>query len=114
MNNDAKVSMTISFTEVSLPPFQDILILGKKCPHGKVGISRCLNLLAPNDFDLVEVEDSLVEAILVNKKILKRMPSEKVVQVLTEKVFPYMTKGEIVKVDLRITMTYDDVELEMD
>ena len=114
MENDAKLLMTISFTEVALPPFQDILILGKKCPQGKVGVSRCLNLLAPDDFELVEVENSLVEAILVNKKILKRMPSEKIVGVLAEKVFPYITKGEIVKVDFKVTITYDKVEVKMD
>ena len=65
MKEKARFLVSLSFEEVSLPPFRDILILGRKCPQGKVGVSTCLNLLAPDDFTLVELEDPLVEAILV-------------------------------------------------
>jgi hypothetical protein len=112
MKNDKKLSVSISFEEIRLPPFEDILILGSKCPHGRVGVSKCLNLLSPDSFELINVEDSLVEAVLVNKKILKRMSRENVVKVLKERVFPYITKGEIVKVDFKVTVAYEKIDIK--
>ena len=114
MKHDATVFVSLSFKEISLPPFRDILILARKCPHGIRGLSQCMNALAPDDFDLIELEDPLVEAILVSKRILKRLPAEKIVEVLQQKVFPYITKGETVKVDFKVTLTYDKVEIDME
>ena len=111
MKNDKKLSVSISFEEIRLPPFEDILVLGSRCPHGRVGVTKCLNLLSPDNFRLIEVEDSIVEAVLVNKKILKRMSEEKVLKILKERVFPYITNGEIVKVDFKVTVAYEKIDI---
>ena len=103
-------SVGISFEALTLPPFQDILILGKKCPHGKQGTSKCFNLLSPDDFELVELDDEIVEAMLINKRILKRMPAEKIIEILKQKVFPFISSGETVKVDFKVKIWYDSFE----
>ena len=100
-----KFSVSLDFESISLPPFKDILILGKKCNQGKIGVSRCLDLLAPDNFQLVELDDETVEAIFVNKKILNRMPKGKVIEILKEQVFPYITKEEIIKVDFTVRIS---------
>jgi hypothetical protein len=102
--------VSLSFEGVSLPPFQDILLLGRKCPHGKSGISKCLSLLEPDGFEMIELDHETVEAMLVNKRILKRMPAEKVIKILREKVFPYITKGEIIRVDFHVKISFDTIE----
>lgn len=94
-----KFTASLSFEEIKLPAFKDILLLGKKCPQGKIGVSKCLNLLAPETFELVEIDDPIVEAILISKHILKRMPVENIIKILKEKVFPYISPGEIIKID---------------
>lgn len=103
-------AVSLSFEGVSLPPFKDILLLGKKCPHGKVGVSKCLHLLAPDDFELIAVEDEAMEAMLVHRRILKRMPAEKVIEILRKNVFPYITKNECVKVDFSVKISFDNIE----
>ena len=113
MKDEPKYSVSMSFAEVMLPPFKDILVLGSKCPQGKIGVSKCLNFLAPDNFELIETEDLLAEAILVNKKILKRMSAEKVIGILKERVFPYITNGEIIRVDFKVTLSYDNIEVDM-
>lgn len=105
-----KFNVSLSFEGIKLPPFQDILLLGRRCPHGKKGVSQCLNLLAPESFEIVEIDDPTVEAMLVSKQILKRLPSEKIVEVLREKVFPFITPGEIVKVDFKVRIYFEDIE----
>jgi hypothetical protein len=77
--------------------------LGKNAHNGKQGTTKCFNLLSPNDFELVE-------AFLVNKRILKRMPAEKVLEILKDKVFPFITSGETVKVDFKLKVWFDSIE----
>lgn len=114
MKKKAKLSISIVFEEIKLPPFQDILILTKKCQHGKIGITKSYNLLAPNEFELVELEDPVVEAVLINKKIVKRLPTQEIIKILKDNVFPYLTAAEIVKVDFKVVVIYKDIELDLE
>ena len=106
--------VSLSFGNVSLPPFRDILVLAKKCPYGKIGVSKCLQLLEPDRFDLLEPENDVVEAILVSKQLLTRMPAEKLLEILREKVFPFISLGEIVKIDFNIKVSYDKFQVTME
>ena len=90
---------------------QDILVLGRECPHGPDGISRCFKLLAPNDFDVIRLNDSCVQAVLVNRRLLKRIDSENLLSILREKVFPYMSTDEILRVDLNVSIIFDLIEI---
>ena len=92
-----------------MPPFQDILLLGRKCPHGKIGVSQCLNLLAPDAFEMVEIDNPTVEAMLISKRILKRMPAKNIIDILKEKVFPYITPGEVVRIDFNVRIYFDNI-----
>jgi hypothetical protein len=112
MNNLAKYSLILSFEEVRFPPFEDIVIIGKKCPQGKIGLSKSFELLVPDEFEIFEVEDKIVEAVFINRKILKKINKERVINLLKEKVFPYVSESEILKVDLRIKVLFDSIEQE--
>ena len=68
--NKMKFTLSLEFEDVSLPPFKDILILGRGCPHGKRGIAQCFNLLAPDSFDLIVLKDEAVQAMLGSKSLL--------------------------------------------
>lgn len=108
-----KYSISLSFKEIKLPPFDEILILGKNSAHGKHGISKSFELLIPNGFEVIEVEDKIVEAIFVNRRILAKLPKEKLIKLLRTKVFPYVSEGELLKVDLEISVSYSSTEEEI-
>lgn len=114
MKNESnrKFSVQLSFEEIRLPPFEDILILGKKCPQGRIGIYKSFELLVPNEFETFEIEDEIVEAIFVNKRVLKKLDKDKVLKVLKEKVFPYVSESEILKVNFKLRIIYDSIEGE--
>ena len=105
-----KYTISLSFEEIRLPPFEDILIIGKKCPHGKTGLSRSFELLVPNEFEVFEVNDSIVGAVFINRRILKKLDKDKIVEVLKEKVFPFSSESEIVKVDFKLKLFYESIE----
>lgn len=105
-------SVDIRIEEIKLPPFDEILVLGKNSPHGKMGILKSFELFSPNGFELIEVDHELVEAIFINKRILKKVDRETVLKILHERVFSYISEGELLKVDFKIaiiqTLTQDN------
>ena len=105
-----KFSVKLSFEEIKLPPFQDILILGAKCQQGKIGLSKSIELLIPNGFELVEISENCVEAVFINRRILKKMSKEKIIKILRNKVFQFVSEGEILKVDFKINISYSTIE----
>ena len=109
-----EVHVNLSFEDVSLPPFRDILILAKKCPQGMMGVSKCMSLLAPDEFMLVVVDSPTVEAFLASKKLLNRLPEEKITALLKDKVFPHIGKGDLVRVDIQVRMAFKNVVVDMD
>lgn len=113
MENTVKYSIKLTFQEIKLPPFDEILIIGKNSPHGKFGITKSFELLNPNGFDLIEIEDDKVEAIFVNKRILAKLPGEKLIKILRERVFPFISEGELLKVDFEISISYSLTEEEI-
>lgn len=114
MNPSAQYTVSLAFESVSLPPFNDVLILGRKCPHGKAGIAGCLRLLAPDDFEVIDIADERVQAALVNKRLLKRMPQAEIVRILRERVFPMMSAGELIKVDFRVRVSFENIAVRLE
>ncbi|MCK4922927.1 MAG: hypothetical protein KAJ19_24815 [Gammaproteobacteria bacterium] len=113
MNNNVTTlySINLSFEEIKLPPFQEILVIGKNSPHGKIGLSSSFELLIPNGFDICDNLDcENVEAVFVSKRILSKIPKDKLIILLEEKVFPYIFEGELIKVDLKVKINYNEIE----
>ena len=88
-------------------------MLGINSPHGKMGILKSFELLAPDGFDVFEPGHAMVEAVFINKRILKKVEKEIVMKILTEKVFPYISEGELLKVDFKITIFHNAIEISV-
>lgn len=109
--NHANISYSInlSFEEIKLPPFQDVLIVARNSRQGKIGLSKSFELLVPNGFQVIETDHEHVETVFVHKHILAKIPAEKVMAVLTENVFPFVSAGEIIKVDFKVIMSVKNI-----
>lgn len=106
-----KYAINLSFEEIKLPPFQEILVLGKNSPQGKIGLFQSFNLLLPDNFVSFDVEDEKVEAVFVNKRILAKISEEEIIDVLKAKVFPFISEGEVIKVEFKLKISYDTFEI---
>lgn len=107
-----KYTVNLSFEEIKLPPFQDILVLGRNGNQGKMGLLKSFEMLVPNGFDLVEVQHPKVEAVFINKRILAKMPSARVLLILEDKVFDFVSEGELLKVNFRVKISMSEIELD--
>lgn len=109
-SNNVKYAVNLSFEEIKLPPFEEILVLGKNSPHGKQGISKSFELLIPNGFEIMDSDHGNVDCVFVNKRILTKMPKERILKILSAHVFPYVSEREIIKVDFKVRISYNIVE----
>ena len=107
-----KFTVQLGFEEISLPPFEDILILGSKCSQGKIAVYKSFELLIPHEFEVFEFNGPVIEAVYINKKILKKLEKGKIFKILEEKVFPYVSETEILKVDFKLKFFYDSLECD--
>ncbi len=108
-----KYSIQLSFEEIRLPPFEDILVLGRKCPQGRIGVSKSFEFLVPNEFDVFNIDNHpIVAAVFINKRVLKKMDKEVVLKILSEKVFPFVSESEMLKVDFKLKIFYEAIEGE--
>lgn len=107
-------TVNLKFEEIKLPPFEEILVLGKNSTHGKLGLSKSFELLEPNGYEIIEIDHEIVEAIYINKKILKKIEEKEVVRILSAKVFPYVSEGELIKVEFKVSILASATENEPD
>ncbi|WP_010665470.1 hypothetical protein [Marinilabilia salmonicolor] len=112
-SNSTKYSVNLGFEEVKLPPFEDILIVGRKSQQGKRGVTKLFELLVPNEFETVDLEHPNVEVVFVNRRILKKIELNHVMEILKEKVIPYISPSEILKVDFQLKVHYDTIEIDI-
>lgn len=105
-----RYNISLRFQEIKLPPFEEVLVLGSKSEQGKMGVAKTFEYLVPDIFDMVEVEDDSIEAVFINKRLLKKMSADSILKVLQAKVFPYVSEKEIIKVDFEVVVSYDMIE----
>lgn len=110
MKNDIKYPVTLSFEEIKLSPFEEILVLGKNSPHGKAGISKSFELLIPNGFEIIDTSQGNIDCVFINKQILAKMPKDRILKILDANVFPYVSEKEILKVDFKVMTSFIVVE----
>ncbi|MFZ5758961.1 MAG: hypothetical protein ACOY32_04915 [Thermodesulfobacteriota bacterium] len=104
-------NISLSFESVNLPPVTDVLVLGRKYPHGKHGVLQAFKYIAPDEFQCIqENDDGVVGAVLASKKILLKMPRETLLSLLQKFVFPYVADEEAIKVDINIILSQKGIK----
>ena len=101
----------LKFEEVKLPQSIEILVVGKNSFPGKMAVLKSLELLSPDSFETIESDHDMVEAVIVNKKVLRKLSKKNVGQALAEKVFPFISEGELLMVELKTTILGSSIEL---
>jgi len=87
-----------------MPIVHDVLILGKNAAHGTHGFRKALELLAPGIFQVVEIAppDDHIAAVFINKKLTRKLSTERIMRVLQQHVFGYISDTELIQVDLSV------------
>jgi len=106
---DKTYTVNLSFEEIKLPPFQDILVLGKNSIQGKIGLSKSFEFLIPNGFETIDVSNKNIETVFVSKNILSKIAKERVIEILEHNVFPFVSQGELISVDFKVHVSVKNI-----
>ncbi|MFC3197919.1 hypothetical protein ACFOET_09870 [Parapedobacter deserti] len=111
MNTGKTYGIDISFEELKLPLFHDVLILAKNAAQGKYGLGKSLDLLIPGVFEAVstDVGHEHIEAVFINKRLLTKIPVENVIMLLKQHVFDYVGEGELIQVDMKVRISMNNI-----
>ena len=105
------VNVRLQFQEFKIPPVHDALVLGKKSPIGSEAVRRSLTLLHVAPFEHIELKgenaDAIVGDILVRNSVLNKIPREKLIRVVIDRVKPFMTAEEILHLHIEAEVSLE-------
>lgn len=102
--NTVSINVRVQFREFRIPPIQDALILGKEASIGCEAMRRSLTLLHVAPFEHIALEgeqqDDVVGDILVRRTVLNKIPRDKLISLVVERVKGFMTAQEILHLEI--------------
>ena len=99
-----KAEINMRFSEFEMPPMQDVLIVGKIAPIGPEAARRMVDILSPDQYEIVKVEHDYVEAIVVRRSLLNMIPKEKLISIIMEEGGKIANESMIIKAQINITL----------
>ena len=93
--------------EFAIPPITDGLVIGREASIGTVALQKALNLLIPDHFEHIAIDDEIVADVLIKSILLRRLTKDRLVKFLIEQIKPFMSPQDIlhVQLDLEISLT---------
>lgn len=97
--------------EFAIPPITDGLVIGREASIGTSALKKALNLLIPDNFELVSVGDTVIEDVLVKATLLRRLTRPRLIRFLEEQVKPFMNPQDILHLQLDMEiMVHSELE----
>ena len=93
---EAFASMELSTFHI--PPCGEILVLGKRAPVGPEGAKRMLDSVSPGQFEVIKVEDAMVEAILIKAYLFKRADKKALIAAVLEEASAIMSEDCMLRI----------------
>lgn len=107
MNKDESSRMadiSIRLSEFEIPPMQDVLLIGKRAPIGPEAAKKMVDALAPEQYEVIPVDEGPLEALVVRKNLLNFVPREKLISILLEECLKITNENMVIKAQINVTV----------
>ncbi len=108
MKNDTektrKAEINMRFSEFEMPPMQDLLLVGKRAPIGPEAARRMVDILSPEQYEIIRIKHESIEAIVVKKSLLNMLSKDKLVPIIMEEGGEIANESMIIKAQINITL----------
>jgi len=108
MDNNAettrKAEITMRFSEFEVPPMQDVLLVGKKAPIGTEAARRMVDILSPEQYEIVEVEHPIIEAVVLKKSLINMVSKDRFIALILEEGGKVANISTIIKAHINIVL----------
>ena len=99
-----KVVVNMDLTTFEIPPAGEALVLGKRSPIGPEAAKRMLDYAAPEEFELIQPEDDVIDGILVKKYLFLRADKESLVKAIMEEAKVIMSERGMIRLKCDVTV----------
>lgn len=99
-----KAEINMRFSEFEVPPMQDVLIVGKRAPIGPEATRRMVDILSPDQYEIIKIDHEYVEAIVIRKSLLNMLPKDKLIPIIMEEGGRIANESTIVRAQINITL----------
>lgn len=99
-----KAEVTMRLSEFEIPPMQDVLIVGKKAPIGPEAARRMVDILSPEQYEIVEIDHPIIEAIVIRKSLINMIAKDKLISLILDEGGKVANISTIVKAQLNIVL----------
>ncbi|SKC35513.1 hypothetical protein [Maledivibacter halophilus] len=104
VENKKRAEITMSLSEFEIPPMQDALIVGKNAPIGPEAARRMVDILSPNQYNIIRVEHSTIEAIVIRKNLMNMLEKEKLIEIILDEGEKVADDSTIIKAQLNVVL----------
>jgi len=99
-----KAAIDLRISEFEVPPMQDVLIVGKQAPIGPEAARRMVDILSPDQYDIIKVKHPSIEAVVIRKALYRMLPKEKIVDIMLEEGEKVVDETMIIKMQVNISL----------
>jgi len=99
-----KIMLDMTLSTFEIPPAGEILVLAKHSPIGPQAAKRMLDTVAPGQFELVQLENDLIEAMLVKKYLFLRADKESLIEAIIEESGTIMSPQCMITIKCDVTV----------
>ena len=79
-----KAMLDMELSTFIIPPAGEVLVLGKCAAIGPQAAKRMLDTVAPDQFELIQPEDEVIDGILVKKYLFLRADRDSLIKAILE------------------------------
>ena len=88
------------FKTFDIPIVRDAVVIGRAAPAKLESLLQTLSLISPETLVGESVVDDVVGAIIIREALLKKFPQGPVERFILQRVKPYMSASEILRLDV--------------
>jgi hypothetical protein len=90
------------FKTFDIPIVRDAVVIGQEAPATLENLLQTLRLICPEALVGLPIADEIVGALIIREALLKKIPQNLIERFVLQRVKPYMSASEILRLDLEL------------
>ncbi|WP_338091191.1 hypothetical protein [Pelotomaculum isophthalicicum] len=106
-----KAQISIILSEFEIPPIQDVLLIGKKAPVGPEAVQRMIDVLSPEQYEVLQVNEGPFEAVVIRNSLSRLITREKLLSIILNEGCKVASETAVLKAQVDIVL---NINVEVD
>ncbi|MCG8499788.1 MAG: hypothetical protein MJB12_05200 [Firmicutes bacterium] len=103
-DSNRKAEVNMRFSEFEIPPMQDILLVGKKAPIGPEAVRRMVDVLSPDQYEIIKVDHAVIEAIVIRKSLTTMISQKRLISIILDEGGKVTNEATVIKAQINVKL----------